>query len=462
MYRMDFMNTRISRYLSLLMFALPLFISANGAAEKLSILVSRVEDIDQMDLPVTETLISWLESEFSEYSDISVDFLDEEFPLEEIGVQSAITAAGSTGGDIVILGSCMDRGTRIQLDIVAANSTSGPYEGNFIHIGFAGEDCLDITMLSPESPAPDGIRFFINLIVADWLSKEDQNEEAIPILDTALQYCDAVSRDYQTSAWTFKGDLSLVSEQYDSAIDAYSEALLLYPTDTYLLSARASCFDAIDDLESALDDLLILAEIDPNNASTIAQLGAELYQNGQYEDALLYLNHAINLDPSNAMAFRDRARVHYQKGDYDRALNDLDSALRLEPGSSQGLAFQGIVLHLAGYQDEAIEALTASIELERNPEVKAWSYYARANSYISLEDYGSALEDLTTSLECSGSSYTVLYLIGVCHMRLGDEVLAVEYLTEYLSYPLELSPMDPWTTEDLHETAAGLIEELQN
>ena len=361
----------------------------------------------------------------------------------------------------MIFGSYRDSGTRVQMDLASVITSVGAQSNSTVLMPLDGEDRLDIDQVYPGSPAPELIRFYINLIAAEVTGNLGEFQRTDLLLDAALQFGKSAPRDHQAIALTFKGDLSLLQNRYESAIEAYTEALELFPDDAYLLSFRASCYDALGDRESALDDLLLLAEIAPDNAATIGQLGAEFYQNGQYEDALLYLDHAIALDPTNAMAFRDRSRVFYQIGAYDRALSDLDEALLLEPGSSQGLSFRGIVLHLNGDHEAAIVDLSAAIQVERNLDVQAWSYYARANCHISLGDHEAALADLTASRECSGSSYTVLYLMGVCFIELGEPDLAATYLTEYLSYPIEITPMDPWTTEDLHEKAERLLEELE-
>lgn len=442
------------------MFLIPLVVSLEGYTEEIRISVAGIEDIDRMDLPVKETLLSWLETEFTGVGDIIIDSLEGTFPLEMDAVPSIVTAGRSNGSDIVIFGEYRDSGTKVQMDLVSVITAVGAQSNPTVLMSLDGEDRLGIAQVTPGSPAPDIIRFYLNLIVAELMGNMGEFDKTGILLDTALQFRDTAPTDHQAIAWTFKGDLNLLQERYEPAIEAYTEALELFPEDEYLLSFRATCYDALGERESALDDLLRLADISPDNAATIGQLGAEFYQNGQYEDALLYLDHAVALDPSNAMAFRDRARVFFQIGDYEQALSDLDEALLLEPGSSQGLSFRGIVLHLNGDQEAAIDDLSAAIELERNLEVQAWSYYARANCHISLGDHEAALADLTASLDCSGSSYTVLYLMGVCFMELGEPDLATAYLTEYLSFPIEITPMDPWTTEDLHEKAERLLEEL--
>ena len=62
---------------------------------------------------------------------------------------------------------------------------------------------------------------------------------------------------------------------------------------------------------------------------------------GQNEEALKFLNEAIEESPGNARAWSNRAVIHYRRGEVDSARADAKAALRLDPSSSQALQVLG-------------------------------------------------------------------------------------------------------------------------
>jgi len=445
---------------------LALFVLSVSAASSFdegpAILVLRFDDINEINLPVAETIISWIDSEFSDIEGISVQYQDRCIFLYDECIQNAVNAGQDAGSDIVIFGSYLDRGENVHVALLSVISTDGlGLDRAELPFYFEDEYGLSVSEVSPGMPAPPVFSFFVNIVIADWMMTQNRLADASFFLESSLRYADAAPVDYLYTIYSTKAMTDVQLGKYMPAIYAFTEAIRLDPTNVDNICLRASCFDAIDSLECAVDDLMIAIELDPDNAKINAQLGGQLTQAGRLEEAQYYLDRSIELDPFCAMTFRDRSRSFYLLGQYAPALIYIDLALDLEPKSAQGHAFRGILLHFTGSNEESIDAYTTAIELEGDLEVKAWDYYGRAICYIDQEDYQAALDDLLAALECAGSSYTVLYLIGVCNMQLGNYDMAEEYLTEYLRYPLELTPVDPWTTPDLHEKAQELLDELQ-
>ncbi len=447
--------------LFLALFVLPVAVESS-AEEGPFVLVLRFDDIDEIYLPVAETLISWAESEFSGHEGISVEYLDMCIPLNDQCINSAVSAGQDAGSDIVFFGSYLDKGEKVHIALLGVVATDG-LGMNRAELSFLFEDeCgLDISEITPGSPVPRQFGFFANIVVADWMLTQNRLDDASLFFESSLQYADAVPLDYLYVIYCIKAETDAQLGKYMPAIDAFTEAIRLDPTYVNNYCLRAACFDAIDSLDNAVDDLMIAIEMDPEDAQINAQLGAQLTQAGRLEEAQYYLDRSIELDPFCAMTFRDRARSFLLMKQYESALMYIDIAVRLESDHAQGHAMRAIVLYFSGRNEESIDAYTIAIGLERDPEVLAWGYYGRASCYIDQDNYQAALDDLLTAQEYSGSSYTVLYLIGVCYMHLGNHDLAEAYFTEYLQYPLELTPVDPWTTPDLHERAQELLDELQ-
>ncbi len=91
-----------------------------------------------------------------------------------------------------------------------------------------------------------------------------------------------------------------------------------------------------------------LIEDDPDDAGLRTSLAGTLGAMGRYEDALVYLNQAIEIDPLNAEAYHNRAVVMERKGDMDSAIADYGTVLRYAP---QYEASRQALIRLTGRAD---------------------------------------------------------------------------------------------------------------
>ena len=103
-----------------------------------------------------------------------------------------------------------------------------------------------------------------------------------------------------------------------------------------------------------------------NNAMTSA--GVELYRQ-RYDQALEFLNAALEADPGYAEAWSRRAAVLYVLGDYPSAMEDIRRALALEPRHFGALAGLGIIYMQLEDFEAAKSALLKALEI--NPHLTA-------------------------------------------------------------------------------------------
>jgi len=94
-----------------------------------------------------------------------------------------------------------------------------------------------------------------------------------------------------------RGNAFYEKQEYDPAIESYSEAIRL----------------------------------DPNNASAYLYRGGMYFWKKQYELAIKDCTESIRLDPNNAQVYYYRGEIYYRKKDYDLAIKDYNEAIRLRP-----------------------------------------------------------------------------------------------------------------------------------
>jgi len=69
----------------------------------------------------------------------------------------------------------------------------------------------------------------------------------------------------------------------------------------------------------------------PSEAEEYANLGMEAYADGNYNEALSYLNQSVQLDPNNAYAYYYRGMTYQSLGETERAIADFQKCLTLNP-----------------------------------------------------------------------------------------------------------------------------------
>lgn len=70
-----------------------------------------------------------------------------------------------------------------------------------------------------------------------------------------------------------RGNTFMSAKKYEEAIEAYTEATKLDPTNPVYFSNRAAAYSSIDDHDSAIEDAKKAAELDPTFVKAYSRLG---------------------------------------------------------------------------------------------------------------------------------------------------------------------------------------------
>ncbi|MDT8438670.1 MAG: tetratricopeptide repeat protein [Wenzhouxiangellaceae bacterium] len=138
--------------------------------------------------------------------------------------------------------------------------------------------------------------------------------------------------DLAEQAWMVEGQLLLEAGRGEEAIGLYSEAVAQEPSNVDLLYARAMAAVQLDDLELAEQDLRTIIQNDPENAVALNALGYTLSdRTDRQNEALRLIETALALDPDNAAIIDSMGWVLFRLGRPDEALPYLERAVELEP-----------------------------------------------------------------------------------------------------------------------------------
>lgn len=126
---------------------------------------------------------------------------------------------------------------------------------------------------------------------------------------------------------------------------------------------------------------------------TAADLANRAYQkgmNGDFVDAIVDCNHAIEVSPDYAYAYTIRGRVYRMLGQNEKALEDCNRALELNPKDDEAYTARGAVYSNMNDYEKSISDCDRAVEL--NP-TNFLTYYHRGWAYTKLGKYDKALED---------------------------------------------------------------------
>ena len=125
------------------------------------------------------------------------------------------------------------------------------------------------------------------------------------------------------------------SNDWDSAIIAFSDALRENPRSTLAYEYRGCAYAIKGDFDQAIGDFTKTIELDPSNGRIYCSRGSCFRAKGQLESALRDVSEALRLCPTNHIAWEERAYVYIMQGEFESAISDYREALRLDPSSSR-------------------------------------------------------------------------------------------------------------------------------
>jgi tetratricopeptide (TPR) repeat protein len=135
-------------------------------------------------------------------------------------------------------------------------------------------------------------------------------------------------------------------QDYDRAIQDYSEVIRLDPNDARAFYARGNAYRDKQDYDRAIQDYNEAIRLDPNHSYVFTNRGNVYFYKQDYDRAIQDYNEAIRLDPNYANAFYNRGNAYYRKQDYDRAIQDFDEAIRLDPSNSAAAESRALAVSL--------------------------------------------------------------------------------------------------------------------
>ncbi|MBD3401599.1 tetratricopeptide repeat protein, partial [candidate division GN15 bacterium] len=192
--------------------------------------------------------------------------------------------------------------------------------------------------------------------------RQDKFSDAVRQFEKAIKRNDTVA-----GLWLNKGLALRNLDNDDAAIDTYREGLTSVSNPagrSALLFNMAVIYEQSDKIDSSIQSFESLLEIDPDNAQALNYLGYMLAdRNMRLDYARQLIERAVGFQPNNAAFLDSYGWVHYRLGNYDEAIKYLEQAVQLD---SDAVIFDhlGDAYHAVGDSDLARQWWQRALELE--------------------------------------------------------------------------------------------------
>jgi tetratricopeptide (TPR) repeat protein len=203
------------------------------------------------------------------------------------------------------------------------------------------------------------------------LNKLNDKEKAKKILLTLSE-----NEDNYLKSIIYLADLYREETRYKEAIEALNKVINTLETKDYhwnIFYARAVNYDLNDEHEKAEVDYIKALELNPNNPSLMNDLGYNWIERGKNIDkAVELIRKSLEKTPSNPQTIDSMGWALYMQGKYDEAVDFLEAALEILPNDYLLNDHLGDIYYRLGREIEAefqwnhaIEFCTDKKEIEK-------------------------------------------------------------------------------------------------
>lgn len=152
-------------------------------------------------------------------------------------------------------------------------------------------------------------------------------------------------------------------------------------------------------------------------AKEYTQHGRELLEKGEYVEALVNLNKAIELDPNYSSAYYLRGNIKDNFEDRHGAMKDYNLAIEKNPKFADALFARGNVkMKLQDYYG-AVDDYTAAIAINEN---YVEAYFSRGRAKQFLQAYQDAINDCTKIIQINPKNADAYSMRGILRIEFGD------------------------------------------
>ena len=264
------------------------------------------------------------------------------------------------------------------------------------------------------------------------LNNEETNEKAYRLIGEIAKEAQEVAiaklrvqavKEKANILWPYAiGDIYRNDNQYERAIDYYKQSNEISPIDQACYYI-AMAYKELGDYQNALAYIDEALEMDPSDGNYMTLKADIFYNNGQNEEAIRAVGDFIDAYPDQYFGYYQRGWYRDMSGDSKGALEDYDMSIALEPSNAFTYICRGRINVQQGNQEKAKNDLEKAIELDSIPN----SNCAAAFGYLYLGQNDKAIDWLNRALEADDGDGTY-YNAACIYSIMGETDKAIENL----------------------------------
>jgi len=194
----------------------------------------------------------------------------------------------------------------------------------------------------------------------------------------------------KSASYAHQGNLAFDAHDYETSVKRYSSALEASPYANLLMTRYQVSLAQSDANGGELGNLRRLVNLHPGDEGNHNDLGNQLIQRGDRENAIKEYKLAATLNPSNAIVHNNLGNALQAAHRYPESIVELRKALQLNPDQTPTYYNLANTLMANNQVDEAIKFY--NLALKRDPKL-APAYYNLAQA---LERQGKRIEAITS------------------------------------------------------------------
>jgi tetratricopeptide (TPR) repeat protein len=153
-------------------------------------------------------------------------------------------------------------------------------------------------------------------------------------------------------------------KQYDAAVPAWKQALVLAPEDPRGHNNLGVALVATGKFEEAIVEYRKSLELNPSSSQTHNNLGSALAEMGRVDEALPEFQKSVELNPDNGAARVNLGNALAAAGGHlDEAIQQLNKGIELQPESASAQNGLGVALARAGRLEDAVLHMERAVTL---------------------------------------------------------------------------------------------------
>ncbi|HJL73919.1 MAG TPA: tetratricopeptide repeat protein [Candidatus Marinimicrobia bacterium] len=153
------------------------------------------------------------------------------------------------------------------------------------------------------------------------------------------------------------------------AINEFQTALIIKADESVNYTMLATCYFELGEADKSSEFISKAVEMAPEDFNANMAAGQIFARNNQPENAIPYLQKAVQLDPGNNAAIRNLAQTYYDIGDTEESIATYEKAIRIsvDMKTKADLHFNlGVLYNQAGDFDASEDHFISALDL--NPE----------------------------------------------------------------------------------------------